>query len=139
MMAAVAPWGCPREFDSGGNETVFEKVMLRLGRAPERYPEAQAAPDRDGGEGGGSVLSSWWTTGLGAVLALAGAVGAVWGLLLLRGALSADNRSNPLREIGVIMAVGATALAAVVLLVGAGLVWASTRRRRARGPRPRRP
>ncbi|GAA2164596.1 hypothetical protein FHX52_4683 [Humibacillus xanthopallidus] len=121
---------------------MFDKVMLRLGRAPERYPKALVAPDRDegkGGEGGEGVLSSWWTTGVGAVLALAGAAGAVWGLVQLGGALSADNRSNPLREIGVVMAVGATALGAIVLLSGAGLVWAAARRRRARGPRPRRP
>ncbi|HET7799720.1 MAG TPA: hypothetical protein VFL38_04820 [Humibacillus xanthopallidus] len=118
---------------------MFEKVRLRLGRAPERYPEALAGPDREEGEGGEGVLSSWWTTGVGAVLAIAGAAGTVWGLVQLRGALSADNRSNPLREIGVIMGVGATALGAIVLLSGAGLVWASARRRRARGPRPRRP
>jgi hypothetical protein len=109
---------------------MFERALQRLGRAPDRYPvEPSAGAGRDARH---SVLASWWVTAVGVVLAVAGAAGALWGLVLLRGALSADNAGNPLREVGVAMGVGASLLGALPCLGGIALVWASGRRRRSR-------
>ena len=47
-------------------------------------------------------MSSWWVTLAGALLALAGAAGAAWGLFLLDRALAPDNHTNPLRDVGTI-------------------------------------
>jgi hypothetical protein len=114
---------------------MFDDLRRRLGRASERYPDARAPHGRTGAEPGRlrgtSALSSWWVSGVGAALVLGGALGGLWGLLYLRGALSPDNRTNPFREIGVAAGAVATSLAAIILLGGVGLVWASSRSRRA--------
>lgn len=61
-------------------------------------------------------------TGIGAVVALVGAAVALWGALYLRFALAPDNRTNPLREIGLAVGIGASVLGAVACLGGLALV-----------------
>jgi hypothetical protein len=122
-----------------GNGISFDQLRQRLGRAAERYPDAPAPSGQTAAEPGTGALSSWWVTVAGAALAAGGAVVGMWGLSYLRGALSPDNRSNPLREIGVVTGVGAASLAALAFLCGVGLVWISARRRRASPSRSGRP
>jgi hypothetical protein len=111
---------------------MFEKSKQRRGRSPERYPEVEPS-GRPGAEG--SVMSSWWVTLAGAVLALAGAAGVAWGLFLLGGALAPENHTNPLRDVGIAMGVGATLLGGLPCLCGVVMMWISVRRRRASSPK----
>src|SRR6476620_10842208 len=69
--------------DRKSRPTMFEKSKRRRGRSPERYPDVEPS-GRSGAEG--TVMSSWWVTLAGALLALAGAAFAAWGLFLLDGA-----------------------------------------------------
>lgn len=102
---------------------MFERLSQRLGRSPDRYPERVPADGEPG------FVASWWATAVGAVLTVAGAAGVLWGLVYLHGALSPDNATNPWREIGVAIGVGALVVGAVPGLGGLALVVASTRRR----------
>lgn len=83
-------------------------------------------------------MSSWWVTAVGAALAVAGGVCAIWGLLYLRDALSPGNPSNPLREVGIAFGVGATPwLGGLPCLGGIALIMASIRRRGRTSPKRR--
>ncbi|GAA2485190.1 hypothetical protein [Terrabacter carboxydivorans] len=108
---------------------MFDRLSQRLGRASERYPEQAPASGATADRGPG-FLASWWAVAVGAVLTVAGAAGALWGLVSLHGALAPDNVTNPLREIGVVIGVGALVVGAVPCLGGLALVVASSRRRR---------
>lgn len=79
---------------------------------------------------GDDRTASPWVTAFGCVLAVAGAVVAVYGAWYLTGALSADNRTNPLREIGIAIGAGALVVGALPCLAGLGLVVRGVRRRR---------
>jgi len=83
------------------------------------------------------LTSSWWATVAGAVLALAGAAALAGGLFLLRGALAPDNDTNPLREVGTAMGIGATLVGALPCLCGVAILWISLRRRRVLSPKRR--
>lgn len=82
-------------------------------------------------------MASWWVTVAGAVLALAGAAAAAWGLFLFFGALSPDNDTNALREIGIIMGVGVTVLGGLPFLCGVAMMGISVQRRHTSSPRRR--
>ncbi|MER7070308.1 hypothetical protein [Terrabacter sp. NPDC000476] len=80
---------------------------------------------------GDDRAASPWVTAFGCVLALAAAVLAGYGAWYLTGALSADNRTNPLRELGVAIGMGALVTGAPPCLAGLALVVRGVRRRRA--------
>ena len=106
---------------------MFEKSKQRRGRSADRYPDVEPS-GRPKAEG--SLMSFWLVTLAGALLALAGAAFAAWGLFLLDGALSPDNHTNPLRDIGIAMGIGATLLGGIPCLCGVVMMWISVRRRR---------
>lgn len=65
---------------------------------------------------------SWWVPAVGALVALGGAAVALWGVWYLRGALAPDNRTNPLRDIGLAVGIGTSGLGAIACLSGLALV-----------------
>jgi hypothetical protein len=105
---------------------MVDKFKQHAGRSPERYPN----PEPIGHPEGGGLRSSWFVTVAGAVLALAGAAGAAWGLFILNVAFSPDNRTNPLREIGIAMGAGVALLCGLLCLCGVLTMLISVRRRR---------
>lgn len=80
---------------------------------------------------GDDRTASPWATAVGCVFAVAGAVLAGYGAWYLTGALSPDNRTNPLREVGIAIGVGALVIGALPCLAGLALVVRGVRRRRA--------
>ena len=73
------------------------------------------------------------------VVALAGVAGTAWGLWYLMGALSPDNSTNELRELGVAFGIAPTVAGGLLVVAG---VWTGTvaaTRRRARASSDRHP
>ena len=73
------------------------------------------------------------------VVAFAGVAGTAWGLWYLHGALSPDNSTNELRELGVGIGIAATVTGGLLVIAGLWTGTVAAKRRRARASSDRHP